>query len=253
MTDKEMMQLQEKLDNADIILTEQEFQHLCDAPDILPAGEIPVGYKKCNKCGTIKKISLFNKNSAAKDGLTVQCKECQKATAKKSYGNHRHEKKYKQYYQQHKDERRAKSREYYQQNKEHLSQKHAAYRQTKAGKKAMNKAHKKRHKALGKHQGIPYTRELVIDRDRRGGTDPICYLCGNPITGALHLDHVIPVVCGGNDCFTNVACVHDTCNLRKSKDAREVTPEQVEGIVSLSETYMDNHQEDFPEIFGVVE
>lgn len=116
----------------------------------------------------------------------------------------------------------------------------------------MTKAHAKRNQSLKDNVGIPYTREIVIDRDRQGGPDPICYLCGEPITGTqmIHLDHVVPVVMGGRDCFTNVACVHDTCNLRKSKDAREVTVEQVTLLEKLSDSYMEAHQDLFPDIFG---
>lgn len=250
MTDQELMQIHERLDMASTVMSEDEFEQFCAAPETVSGKTIPKGYKLCHKCGTIKKITAFNKNKAAKDGCTSQCKECQKANARKSYGANRHKRTWKSYYEKHKEEKRELSRKYYQEHKEELNKKHAIYRNTKKGKSVMEKAHAKRAKALEQNTGIPYTREMVIDRDCQGGKEPICYLCGKPITGTPHLDHVIPVVMAGKDCFTNIACTHDSCNLKKSKDAREITAEQVEQIITLSETYMDEHKEMFPEIFG---
>ena len=71
--------IRERLISAGIRVTDQSLQRYMDAPDILGNSErIPVGYKRCTKCGEIKKILLFNKNGAAKDQCTSQCKECQK-------------------------------------------------------------------------------------------------------------------------------------------------------------------------------
>jgi hypothetical protein len=230
-----------------------EQEKYLNMPDELPKGTsaVPTGYKRCTKCGSIKKIYLFNRNSQAKDGCTTQCKECQKNNAHKSYAKNRHKRNYKKYYQEHKDLKQAQSRQYYQEHKEEMAAKHAKYRSTPKGRKAMKKAHTKRARALKENTGIPYTREMVIDRDCHGGPEPICYLCNEIITDldTLQLDHVIPVVMGGKDCFTNIACTHEKCNLSKSKDGREITTEQVEGIIQLSEEYADTHQDLFPDLF----
>jgi hypothetical protein len=218
----------------------------------LSSGNIPNGYKRCTKCGGVKKIYLFNRNSQAKDGCTTQCKECQKNNAHKSYAKNKHKCNYKKYYQEHKEEKQAQSRQYYQEHKEDMATKHAKYRNTKKGKKVMLKAHAKRARSLKENTGIPYTREMIVDRDCQGGTKPICYLCGHVIddSGTVQLDHVIPVVMGGKDCFTNIACTHVRCNLSKSKDGREITTEQVESVIQLSEEYAETHQELFPDLFA---
>lgn len=241
-----------RLTDAHVVMSPEEKKAYLNMSDVLekPPTVLPKGYKRCTKCKVVKKLYMFNKNSQAKDNCTCQCKECQKGTAKKSYTANKHKRTYKKYYQEHKEEKQARSRQYYQEHKEALKVKHAEYRQTKAGKKAMIKAHSKRNQSIKNNAGIPYKREMVIDRDKRGGIEPICYLCEKGITGALHLDHIIPIVMGGKDCFTNVACVHESCNLRKSKDAREITTAQVEFINKLSEEYMENHKELFPDIFG---
>lgn len=226
---------------------------MSEIPDELPKGtkNIPEGYKRCTKCGMVKKIDLFNRNSQSKDGLTTQCKECQKSNAHKSYAKNKHKRSYKKYYQEHKEDKQAQSRQYYQEHKEEMSIKHAKYRNTAKGKKVMHSAHTKRAKSIKENTGIPYTREMVIDRDCQGGPKPICYLCDKVIDdpGTIQLDHVIPIVIGGKDCFTNIACTHAKCNLSKSKDGREISVDQVEGVIRLSEYYVDTHQELFPDLF----
>jgi hypothetical protein len=71
-----------------------------------------------------------------------------------------------------------------------------------------------------------------------------------------------------NNCFgitpsspTNSYCFRNTkqyyfspllislCNLQKSKDAREITVEQVESLIQRSEKYMDEHPEAFKHFF----
>lgn len=240
-----------RLVDAGVQMTAAEQAEYLAAADELPKNTttLPKGYKRCTKCGIAKKIYLFNRNAQAKDNCTSQCKACQAATAQKSYKKNKHKRNYRKYYQENKEKKQAQSRQYYATHKDTLKVKHAQYRATPKGKKAMIKAHAKRAKLLKANVGIPYTREIVLDRDCLGGTEPICYLCGKPITGTPHLDHVIPVVMGGKDCFTNVACVHDVCNLSKSKDAREITTEQVNTIITRSEEYMNSHQDLFPDIF----
>lgn len=210
------------------------------------------GYKRCGACGHAKKFYLFNKNSGSKTNTSGSCKECQKSTAAKSYGKTKKSRNYKKYYQEHKEAKQEQARKYYRENKETLTAKHKAYLATKAGKKVMTKAHGKRRAALAVNKGIPYTRQMVIDRDGAflEREHPLCYLCLEDITDTsgkgLHLDHVVPVVMGGLDCFSNIACSHATCNLTREKDARELTPEQVTDIIQIAEEYIDAH----PDLFA---
>lgn len=214
-------------------------------------GLIPKGYKRCGKCHHIMKLYMFNKNSGSKLNATGNCKACQKATAKKSYGKIKKKRNYKRYYAEHKEEKQEQARRYYSENKEKIDARHAEYVRSKKGKAVMQKAHAKRRNTIKENQGIPYTRAIVLDRDKQGGKFPICYLCGKPIldtTGAqCHLDHVVSLNNGGKDCFTNIAAVHKTCNLKKEKDDRNLSAEDVQKIVDLAEAYMDEHPELFDE------
>ena len=42
-----------------------------------------------------------------------------------------------------------------------------------------------------------------------------CYLCGQPLSGAVHVDHVVPRARGGSNDESNLALVHERCNYLK--------------------------------------
>jgi hypothetical protein len=211
------------------------------------------GYKRCGRCSRAKKYFLFNKNNGSKTNTSGNCKDCQKSTAKTSYTKTKGKRNYKKYYQENKEAKQAAARKYYEENKEAMTAKHKEYVQSKKGQKVMAKAHAKRRKSLADNSGVPYTRALVIHRDSAflGLERPVCYLCTKPIediTGkGLHLDHVVPVLLGGLDCFTNIASSHALCNLKREKDARELLPEQIEGIKDVAAKYIDAHPDKFGE------
>ena len=210
---------------------------------------MPDGYKKCGGCQHVMKFYLFNKNSASKTNTTGNCKACQKVSAAKSYEKTKSRRDYKKYYDANKERKQEHSRKYYQTHKEELATKHAAYHGSAKGKEVMHRAHAKRRNLMAANQGIPYTREDVIDRDKQGKEFPICYFCGKPIKDlsgvTLHIDHVIPVAVEGKDCFTNVACMHDKCNLIKKKDASDITAIMITQVRKLAEQYIDVHPEKF--------
>jgi hypothetical protein len=257
---EDLLELQRlRLQEAGIFMPQEELAQYFSAPDELPepkaakgaAPEVPLGYKRCGRCHKIKKLYLFNRNSNSKTNCTGNCKECQKVAAQISYDKNKGKRNYKEYYAEHKESKQEQSRQYYQKHKDEISRKQKNYRGSAAGKRVMRRSHAKRKYSLERNSGIPYTRDIVIDRDKQGQEFPICYLCGEPIKvdSDIQLDHVIPVALEGADDFTNIACTHKLCNLRKSKDAREITVEQVEGVMALAEKYIDEHHDLFPQLF----
>lgn len=243
-----------RLEEARVYLVPEEIRKYLDGPDEiqLQIGDtIPPGYKKCGKCGKYKKFYLFNRNKAVKTNCSGNCKECQRDTSKKHYATHKNTEKHKENYLKNREKRLERSRQYYQENKDKIAQQQKKYHQSQRGKSVMKNAHAKRKYMLAKNAGIPYTLEMLIDRDKQGGEHPICILCGKSILQQrdIHIEHLIPVVMGGADDFTNVGCAHQLCNLSKSKDAREITTEQVSELIARSEKYMDEHPEYFKEFF----
>lgn len=247
----------ERLDSSSVQMTTAEKAKYIKAPDDLGViadpeeGDIPLGYKRCGRCNHVKKFYLFNKNSASKNNVTGNCKECQKSTSTKSYTKTKKKRSYKKYYNENKERKQEAARKYYADNKDKINEKHKAYLSTSKGKKVMRLAHKKRRSAMKLNAGIPYSREVVIDRDSSflGMDKPICWICQKPIEdisgNSLHLDHVVSIVNGGADCFANIACTHKECNLTKEKDDRNLDKAVVDELRMRSEAYM----EAFPEIF----
>lgn len=245
----------ERLRIAGISLNAEQEHHYLSTIDDLGEFEkgaaLPEGFKRCGKCGHGKKFYLFNKNSASKTNTSGSCKDCQKGTATKSYKKTKQKRNYKKYYQENKEAKREQARKYYAENKERIDIRHKEYLQTDKGKKVMQKAHTKRRKSMAENAGIPYTREMVIHRDGEflNESKPLCYICLKAIEDTsgqgLHIDHVVPIVGGGLDCFTNVASTHALCNLEREKDARALTVDQVEYVKGIAERYIDEHPDKF--------
>lgn len=241
----------ERLEFGKVYLTPDNILKYLNAPDTMEikiGDAIPVGYKRCGKCGKYKKLYMFNRSNSAKNGCAGNCKECQKETSRNNYAKQKKEGKVQERYEQTREQRLERSKGYYQENKATILQKQKKYHKSSKGKKAMRNAHAKRKYLLQKHVGIPYTREMLVDRDRQGAEFPICVLCGKPIHHVdkdMHIEHLIPVALGGADDFTNVGCAHQLCNLQKTKDAREISVEQIEALIALSEKYMDEHPDMF--------
>lgn len=249
-TDEQIIRLEE----ADVFLNKEEiskYKQLPDSLNLSPGDAIPAGFKRCGHCGIYKKLYMFNRNRNVANNCTGNCKDCQKETSRKSYIKNKGTRDHKEYYTRHREEKLERSRKYYAENKDKVLANQKKYHKTSRGKKAMKRSHAKRRYLLDKNAGIAWTEELIIDRDKQGGEFPICVLCGKPIIHArdIHMEHLIPVVMGGKNCFTNVGCAHSLCNLQKSKDAREISVEQVEQLIERSENYMDIHPEAFTEFF----
>jgi len=249
---KEMQEKQlQRLELANIMLTDAQKEHYLEQPDDLgeffEGMDIPDGFKRCGKCKHVLKFYLFNVNNSAKNKCTGNCKACQKISAAASYERTKGNRDYKTYYREHKELKQAHGKKHYEKNKEKILEKQKAYHNTKQGKKVMRKSHKKRRELMARNRGVTYKREWVIDRDKLGGEFPICYICGEAIKfeREIQIDHLMGIAIGGKDCFTNVACTHELCNLRKKKDCSETTVEQVELIIERAEKYIDEH----PELF----
>jgi 5-methylcytosine-specific restriction endonuclease McrA len=72
----------------------------------------------------------------------------------------------------------------------------------------------------------PYaTRPTEAQRAAAVANRGSCGICGNPITGQLHLDHVVPISAGGWHEPANVQIAHPSCNARKWAKLDYVPPE----------------------------
>ena len=126
------------------------------------------GKKKCSKCGKIKKLQDFRKNKKTKNGLSNQCKDCDREYRIKNkerikqykIDNKEEFQKYqKEYMKKYQEENREKllkyKKDYYEENKEELNKKRREY----------YSEHQEELKKKGQEYYLKY-REYINNRNR---------------------------------------------------------------------------------------
>ena len=151
------------------------------------------------------------------------CKDFENALAKERYQKNREARlvKAKEYYEANKDKYLVWSRAWRSRNIETSRTRNREYYKNNKDQNLIKSA---RRRARVRGNGItPYTLDQVLDY-----YGAVCYLCEITIDltlprsarqegweYGLHLDHVIPISKGGQDCLGNVAPTHAICNLSK--------------------------------------
>lgn len=181
--------------------------------------------KKCSHCGEWLALDQFSGRKASKDGLSYNCRTCERAIAKDSYKKTRTRKKNHDYYANNRDQRLVQSHENYLANRDTRLAQAKKYREEHP--EVFRKADRKRQELLRNTEREPYTREEIIERDSEiinGTKVPVCQICHKPILPdqELHIDHIIPVAEGGADMKSNVRAVHKLCNITRPKDGRDL-------------------------------
>lgn len=184
------------------------------------AKDVPL--KQCSHCREAKPATseFFSKRAQSKDGLSYNCKMCDRKIAKASYARRKDKKKRQEYYQNNREKLLAKSAQNYQEHREERLKRNKEYRAAKP--ETARKASAKRYRLMQQNKGKPYTRQQIIERDSIAGI-PICQICGTQIieVSLIEIDHIIPVAVGGKDCYDNVRVVCGHCNRRRPKDGRD--------------------------------
>lgn len=70
--------------------------------------------------------------------------------------------------------------------------------------------HKRRMRRRGNGSRETYTRKEIFERDGW-----VCQICGSPVAENPTIDHIIPLIRGGNDAPSNVQLAHFSCNASK--------------------------------------
>lgn len=63
----------------------------------------------------------------------------------------------------------------------------------------------------------------------------VCGICAQPIEGGFDVDHIIPLVAGGEHSYANTRIAHPTCNRAKGREAAlyaDSVSHRLGGIVS---------------------
>lgn len=171
--------------------------------------------KPCKKCGQLKPLDEFHRNSNIADGHKNSCKECESFFYKQyRLANPRIltlEQKQKQKERLRRlaktPEFKAKKSKWYQENKEKVRQQTKDYRAARPG---LNAFYVRRYEAKRRGNGIYEITHKEIARLREAN----CFYCGTN-QEKITLDHVIPIKLGGRHSIGNLVSACQPCNSSK--------------------------------------
>lgn len=114
-----------------------------------------------------------------------------------------------EFYAEHSESRRANSAKWRAENPDYLRSYGATYRVENPEKTRVGSANRRARKLAQWVESVDHT--VVWGRD--GG---VCHICGLPADpDNWHLDHVVPLILGGEHSYRNTAVSHPVCNQAK--------------------------------------
>lgn len=174
--------------------------------------------KFCWGCEKDLSTDDFGPDKRSRDGLNGRCRACRNGKANTEYAT--------------KPERRAKAKAEqkarYENDPQPIIDRAAQWQIDNAQRhgefvKAWTEVNRDKVRAIKRNaQNVRRARKLgafveevdsQICFDRHGG---ICYLCDSFITGAFHIDHVVPLSRGGEHSYANCRPTHPSCNVWKN-------------------------------------
>lgn len=223
----------------------------CRAPAHLSDGVrakmlCPAGMKFCPDCEETKPATTeyFGRNVSEADGFSRICKPCRNAylverNAKNPERARASRKKwadanpdyFERYNEENKEALKEKGRRYYLANRERIRANSRAWYEGNRGRALeLTKERRKRNPgsvalysrnrrallraAEGRHD-VDEVWQMVEDQDG------LCAYCEHPLFGDFHVEHMMPVVRGGRNDWTNLAIACPRCNVRKNTKTAE--------------------------------
>lgn len=173
-----------------------------------------VSKKICSKCETALPITEFHKNSKLSDGVFNHCKSCEKIRRRLYYeANRQNEIDYAIGWQKVNPEAKREADRRY--NRKHSALHVARVRQwcldnpEQARRLARRKDATRRARLLG---AFVEDVDPILVYERSNG---ICGICGKEVGMDFHVDHIIPLACGGMHEYANAQAAHPSCNRKK--------------------------------------
>lgn len=183
--------------------------------------------KRCYKCGELKALEDFNRNSKAPDGRRPDCRSCHRASVRAYAQEHREERLAycRHYYLANREERLERQREYgvahAEQRRAYVAVRQAApeYREARRvyekqyWDERRDEARAKGHRWRARQKAA--TVSPITDAARSEKWiywNGCCWICGGP---ADSWDHVKPLSKGGPHVLSNLRPACRSCNSRK--------------------------------------
>lgn len=173
--------------------------------------------KRCRRCGIEKTISEFNKYSASPDGIQYWCKECARARNKERYHADRTNaiERVKAWARNNPEKVAENMRSLRRRKGEEGLREYREYRRRNKDRYALH-AKKKRAKRQAAISATVTTITLsewnAIKTKQKGR----CFYCGKTVK-KLTMDHVVPLVKGGEHSLSNIVAACLSCNCSKGK------------------------------------
>jgi len=172
--------------------------------------------RHCPKCWGTKPISEFFPSISDTDELEEHCKLCTMRMAQAEDQKRRKRAYMRKYYHENREQILEQNREYYRKNRDMRLDYQKDYEKSEEGKEIHKKARQRRKERKGDEKN--YSRREIVERDSDENGQPICQICGYPVSYEnLHIDHIVPIHKGGKDVKENVRVTHGTCNVRRRK------------------------------------
>lgn len=167
-------------------------------------------HKACSKCGVVKPLADFAPDGRWQKSHQARCHECDRLAkvAARAANPEKHRVACAAYQKSHAEQLRA----YRAANAERRRAAAAAWQA--ANPEAVNRYHAERR---ARKQGAPVVERIYRAKvwERDGGR---CHICGRKADpNNWHLEHLVPLVLGGEHSYRNVAVAHPACNLRKGR------------------------------------
>jgi hypothetical protein len=183
---------------------------LWEVAPLITKNDDGVDGKICPKCSTWKLLSEFNRDRSIPCGFACWCRTCTKAKGKTFYDKNPDRT---AIWRKQNPEYMAK---WHEENREHIAEVNATWAKNNPDKRhasAVSRRARQRRATIEK-----FLRSEIYERDGW-----ICQLCLKPIDhdlkwpdpGSPSVDHIIPLIKGGDHSRANVQATHLTCNLRK--------------------------------------
>lgn len=178
-------------------------------------------FRACCICGVTypRTPQFFERRSAKPHGVGYRCRVCAK-NARREWrtANPDYQREWREAHPGYAAERLA---EWQAANKERMAEHYAAYYQR--NRVARDAKDRNRRALRMQAEGTHGLRELQQMHEDQGG---LCAYCETPLNNGYDVDHMIPLVRGGCNDWTNLALACATCNRRKGSMTAE---EFVEG------------------------
>jgi hypothetical protein len=184
--------------------------------------------KRCNTCGQTKPLDKFHRCSGSRDGRQGHCADCQRERAKRwrarPENQARERERLRRRYEENRDQLLAYAKQWYQEHREGRAESYRRRRDADLevfrarGREGMRRF-RERHgwDIYEKRKLVNYIddvdRAVVFERDRG-----VCGICGEGVDPAdFHVDHIVPLLEGGEHSYANVRVAHPSCNVRRPR------------------------------------